>query len=87
MMRWVAGLFLFINLILPNLTSTDLVGHAVTFWAKERRLLVIDALLFVVFFAILVARQARSPVVLHKVGMKPTPRRHDGSRRPGYEAP
>ncbi len=59
-MRKNAAFFLVANAVLPNLTSTDLVGRAVTFWAKERRLLVIDCLLLVIFFAILAARLARS---------------------------
>jgi len=54
------------HLALTNATSKDLVGAAVTFWAKEHRLLVSDALLFVMFFAILVFRSQRT-------GAKPAP--------------
>lgn len=54
--RKIAGFCLIANLVLTNATSRDLVGAAVTFWAKEHRLLVSDALLFVAFFAVLVFR-------------------------------
>jgi hypothetical protein len=50
-MRKVAGFFVFANLVLQNATSRDLVGAAVTLWAKEHKLLVTDALLLLVFFA------------------------------------
>jgi hypothetical protein len=54
--RKIAGFFLIANLVLTNATSSDLVGAAITRWAKEHRLLVSDALLLVAFFAILVFR-------------------------------
>jgi hypothetical protein len=54
--RKIAGFCLIANLVLTNANSRDLVGAAVTFWAKEHRLLVSDALLFVAFFAVLVFR-------------------------------
>jgi alpha-1,2-mannosyltransferase len=55
-MRKLAGALVIAHLALTNATSKDLVGGAVTFWAKEHRLLVSDALLFVMFFAVLVFR-------------------------------
>ena len=55
-MRRIAGFFLIANLVLTNATSKDLVGEAITLWAKEHRLLVSDALLFLAFFAILMFR-------------------------------
>jgi hypothetical protein len=55
-MRKLAGALVIAHLALTNATSKDLVGAAVTFWAKEHRLLVSDALLFVMFFAVLVFR-------------------------------
>jgi hypothetical protein len=55
-MRWAAGFVLAASLVLTNATSKDLVGATITFWAKEYRLLISDALLFVVFFAMLVLR-------------------------------
>ncbi len=61
MMRKVAGVILLANIVLPNATSKDLVGGTVTFWAKEFRLLIFDALLFVVFFAVLVLRPKPTP--------------------------
>jgi hypothetical protein len=57
--RVVAGCVLIANVVLTNATSKDLVGQAITFWSKEHRLLVSDALLFVVFFAILIVRSRR----------------------------
>jgi hypothetical protein len=65
-MRKVAGFVLIAHLALTNATSKDLVGAAVTFWAKEHRLLVSDALVFVMFFAVLVFRSQRA-------GAKPAP--------------
>jgi alpha-1,2-mannosyltransferase len=59
-MRRVAAFLLIANVVLTNATSKDLVGAAITFWAKEHRLLVSDALLFVLFFAILVFRPQSS---------------------------
>jgi hypothetical protein len=53
-MRRIAGFVLLAHLVLTNATSKDLVGAAITFWAKEYRLLISDALLFVLFFAVLV---------------------------------
>jgi alpha-1,2-mannosyltransferase len=61
-MRAVAGCVLVANVVLTNATSKDLTGQAITFWAKEHRLLVADALLLVVFFAILVVRSRPSTV-------------------------
>ncbi len=58
--RLIAGLFLIVNLALMNATSRDLVGHDVTEWAREHRLLAIDALLFLAFFAYLVIGSRRS---------------------------
>jgi hypothetical protein len=55
-LRKIAGIFLIANVALTNATSKDLVGAAVTTWAKDHRLLVSDGLLFLVFFAILVFR-------------------------------
>ena len=59
-MRKVAGLVLIAHLALTNATSKDLVGAAVTFWAKEHRLLVSDALVFVMFFAVVALRLQRA---------------------------
>jgi hypothetical protein len=59
-MRKIAGFVLIANLVLTNATSKDLVGSAVTAWAKDHRLLVADALLFVAFFAVLVFRPRRA---------------------------
>ncbi len=55
-MRRIAGFFLIANFVLTNATSRDLVGGAIMLWAQEHRLLVSDALLFLVFFAIPVFR-------------------------------
>jgi hypothetical protein len=55
-MRKVAGVFIIANVVLTNATSKDLAGTVITQWAKEHRLLIGDALLFLVFFAILVFR-------------------------------
>jgi hypothetical protein len=59
-MRKLAGALLIAHVALTNATSKDLVGGAVTFWAKAHRLLVSDALLFVVFFAVLAFRMQPS---------------------------
>jgi hypothetical protein len=54
--RKFAGFFLIANFALTNAAARDLVGVAMTSWVKEHRLLVIDVLLFVVFFAIWILR-------------------------------
>ena len=59
--RRIAAFVLIAHVVLTNATSKDLVGAAITFWAKEYRLLISDALLLVVFFAILVFRPRPAP--------------------------
>jgi hypothetical protein len=59
-LRKLAGFFLVGHLMLTNATSKDLVGRTVTLWAKDYRLLVIDTLLMVVFFAIVALRQKQT---------------------------
>jgi uncharacterized membrane protein len=60
-MRRIAAFVLIAHVVLTNATSKDLVGATITFWAKEYRLLISDALLLVVFFAILVFRPQPAP--------------------------
>jgi hypothetical protein len=59
--RRIAAFVLIAHVVLTNATSKDLVGATITFWAKEYRLLISDALLLVVFFAILVFRPRPAP--------------------------
>jgi hypothetical protein len=54
--RRAAGILLVATLMLTNATSRDLVGTAVTAWAKQHRLTIIDALLLVGFFAVMALR-------------------------------
>jgi hypothetical protein len=59
-MRRIAGFFLIAIFVLTNAAARDLVGVAVTAWAKDHRLLVIAVLLFPVFFAIQAFRPQRA---------------------------
>jgi hypothetical protein len=55
-LRKPAGYLLIISFLLINAAARDIVGAAITAWAKDHRLLVIDALLFLLPFALLVLR-------------------------------
>jgi alpha-1,2-mannosyltransferase len=54
--RKAAGVLLVATLVLTNATSRDLVGAAATAWAKQHRLMIVDALLLAAFFAMLAVR-------------------------------
>jgi hypothetical protein len=60
-LRRTAGLLLIASFILTNASSRDIVGHTVTLWAKEYRLIVFNALLLAAFLAILVFRRQPTP--------------------------
>jgi hypothetical protein len=55
-LRKPAGYLLIISFLLINAAARDIVGAAITAWAKDHRLLVIDVLLFLLPFALLVLR-------------------------------
>jgi hypothetical protein len=54
--RLIARYLLILSFLLINAAARDIVGMVLTIWAKDHRLLVIDALLFLVPFALLVLR-------------------------------
>lgn len=60
-MRAAAALVLIATAVLTNATSKDLVGHALTEWAKAHRLLIADALLLAAFFIMLALRTRLAP--------------------------
>jgi hypothetical protein len=60
-LRRTAGLLLIASFILTNASSRDIVGRTVTFWAKEYRLIVFNALLAAAFLAILALRRQPIP--------------------------
>jgi hypothetical protein len=60
-LRLIAKYFLIVSFLLINAAARDIVGRALTTWAKDHRLLVVDVLLFLVPFAILVLRPQPSP--------------------------
>ena len=55
-LRKPAGYLLIISFFLINVAARDIVGAAITAWAKDHRLLVIDVLLLLLPFALLVLR-------------------------------
>jgi hypothetical protein len=57
--RKIAGLLLVASFLLINASSRDIVGSAMTAWAKDHRLLVINVLLLLAPFAYILPRQSR----------------------------
>jgi hypothetical protein len=58
-MRRVAGFFLIVIAVTTNLTSHDLVGHAVTKFAHHYRIMTLGMLSLLIFFAIYADRRVR----------------------------
>jgi Glycosyltransferase family 87 len=69
LLRNVAGGFLIVSFLLINASSRDIVGKAMTAWATDHRLLVIDVLLFLLPFAYVLYRR---PNALAKMSFQTT---------------
>ena len=62
--RKLAGYFLIFSFLMINVAARDVIGVAITTWAKDCRLLTLDALLFLAPFAILLFQAPRAELQL-----------------------
>jgi hypothetical protein len=62
--RKLAGYFLIFSFLMINAAARDVIGVAMTTWAKNCRLLTMDALLFLAPFAVLLFRAPRAALQL-----------------------